>query len=88
VLGPAQRRWRRLSPEDRAVVTYAFEDALRHPNAIGDYTLSLYKSRLTKQVFLVHQFRIGFVSFVLLDTKTMQFLYDFQIDEDIALAAE
>jgi hypothetical protein len=88
VLGPAERRWRRLSLEDRAVVLRAFEDAFRHPHAIGDYTFTLYKPRSTGRVRIVHRFRVGFVSFVVLDTLAMQFLYDFELDEDIALAAE
>jgi hypothetical protein len=88
VMQPARERWNTLSPEDRATVSYAFVDAVKNPYKVGDYKLTFRKLRAAGTPFEVHEFRIGFVSFVLITAGFLVILYDFWIDEAIALAAE
>jgi hypothetical protein len=85
---PAKKRWQKLSFEDRTVIAYAFRDALRNPRCVGDYTFCLYKMRSTGEVVQVHEFRIGFANFVFIDTAAALNIYDFWLDDDLALAAE
>ena len=88
ILGPAKKRWSTLSLEDRAVIAYALDDAIHNPNWVGDYILELHTIRMTGEMVQVHQFRIGFANFIFVDTVAALHIYDFWVDDDLALAAE
>jgi hypothetical protein len=88
ILETAKKRWSTLSIEDRTVIAYALQDAIHNPNWVGDYTLRLHAIKITGEVVQVHEFRIGFANFIFVDTASALNIYDFWVDDDMALAAE
>jgi hypothetical protein len=88
MMEPARRRWRGLSIDDRVVLAFAFRDAIKNPLRVGDYKLQLYRRNSTGEFIQIHHFRFGFANFILVDIPPKLFIYDFWLDDDIALAAE
>ena len=88
MMGPARQRWQSLSFEDQALLAFAFRDATRNPIRVGDYVLRFHRHSTTGEVVSVHQFRIGFANFILVETSSTLFVFDLWLDEDLALAAE
>lgn len=87
-MGPARRRWEGLSNDDRVVLAFAFRNATANPIRESDYVLKFHTRVTSGEVVLVHEFRIGFANFILVETRTVLFIFDLWLDEDIALAAE
>lgn len=88
MMEPARTRWRGLSIEDQAVLAFAFRDAIQNPLRVADYRVQFYKRKSSGEVIPIHQFRFGFANFILVDMPSKVFIYDFWLDDDIALAAE
>ena len=88
MMGPARRRWRSLPYDDRVVLAFAFRDATTNPIRVSDYILDFHKHPASGEIVSVHQFRIGFANFILVETNTILFIFDLWLDADIALAAE
>lgn len=88
MMGPARQRWQSLPQDDRALLAYAFRDATENPVRVGDYILRLHTHAATGEVVAVHQFRIGFANFILVETSVTLFIFDLWLDDGIALAAE
>jgi archaellum biogenesis ATPase FlaH len=92
MLAPARDRWQRLPLDDRRVVALAFSDAVSYPNRVGDYILTFRRLKTRNKVVVVtlHQFRIGFVNFILVDAAPLIVMHDFWFDDDyeVALVAE
>jgi hypothetical protein len=84
----ARARWDRVSVEDRAVLEYAFRDAMLNPLFVADYDLDYFYWREVGQVVQIHTLRIGDAHFILITTALGDFLYDFWVDADLAMAAE
>jgi hypothetical protein len=87
VMQAARTRWAGLSPEDRIVVARAFEDAIEKPYLVGDYKLS-FRNLSTGKIIAIHEFRVGFIGFVIFTAGQAAILFDFSLDQDIGLAAE
>ena len=89
VLPSARRRWRSLSPDDRAVLLYALKDALKRPNRVGFYKLEFGRLGRDREIVQVHRSRFGHANFVLATTATLRLVIcDLWLDDDVALAAE
>lgn len=83
----AKRRWRTLSQDDRFVLAFAFRDAIRRPDRVGDYRLEFYQLS-TGEIIQFHTFRFGYANFILATNESILFICDFWLDEDYAMAAE
>jgi hypothetical protein len=86
MLLPARERWATFSSEERAVLDYAYRDAIQNPQKVGNYKLSFVT--LMGRSLGVHSFRFGYANFVLIDVINCYKVYDLWLDEAIALAAE
>jgi hypothetical protein len=69
-------------------LAYALRDAVRQPHRVGYYEIQFYRSRSLREVVQIHKFRFGYANFILISSTTAIFIYDFWLDDDIALAAE
>lgn len=88
MLGPAKRRWKSLAWDDRVILAHAFRDATLNPTRVADYTLQFHHHESSGEVILIHKFRIGFATFILIDTSKTLFIFDLWLDDEIAIAAE
>jgi hypothetical protein len=88
MMGPARRRWRSLSFDDQVLLAFAFRDATINPIRVADYVLGFHVHPATGEVVSIHEFRIGFANFILVETSSTLFIFDFWLDDEIALAAE
>jgi hypothetical protein len=88
MMGPARQRWQTLPYDDRVILAYAFRDATKYPIRVSDYILQFHTHSNTGEVVSVHQFRIGFANFILVETSSTLFIFDLWLDDDVALAAE
>lgn len=88
MMGPARRRWQSLRFDDKVLLAFAFRDATTNPICVGDYIVRFHEHAASGEVVTVHQFRIGFANFILVETRSTLFIFDLWLDDDIALAAE
>ena len=88
MMGPARRRWQSIPFDDRVLLAFAFRDATNNPIRVADYILRFHKHSTTGEVVSIHQFRIGFANFILIETSSTLFIFDLWLDDNIALAAE
>jgi hypothetical protein len=88
MMGPARRRWQSLQFDDQVLLAFAFRDATTNPIRVADYILQFHEHSASGEVVSIHQFRIGFANFILIETSTTLFIFDLWLDDDMALAAE
>jgi hypothetical protein len=88
MLPPARAVWAQSSAEDRAVLDYAFRDAISNPHRVGDLQIRYYRVNPSGAIIELHSFRFGYAHFVVILTERAAFLYDLWLDDEIAVAAE
>jgi len=85
MLGPARERWSSIPIDDRVILASAFRDATLNPIWVVDYKLEFHDHRPSGETVLVHHFRIGFASFILIETCRKLFIFDLWLDDGLGL---
>lgn len=86
----ALRRWQGLSAGDKAVLEFAFQDAMHNPQLVPSYQSWMVSLKRLQQLAEVHRLRIGDANFLIVETINGQFLWDLWLQKHVPmdLAAE
>jgi hypothetical protein len=83
-----KRKWERLPCEDQAVLIFAFNEAVAHPERVTGLKLKFFRFAPGEPYWTRYEFRIGHAHWVLIDAVKCFAPIDFRIDASIAIAAE
>jgi len=84
----ALARWQNFTSDDKAVLEYAFHDAITNPHLVPSHKSWIVRLRAIGQLVEVHKLRIGDANFLIIETLDAEFVWDLWLDPAIAVAAE